>query len=126
MSDDLIQVILDDRSASVSTSVGATGATVIKAARGGDTPILFQPKQKKRILNMLGYPGAGNEAIDDIITYNNMVNDRYKDILHCVEKVLLSYPNIEYHYEIMSTENEKISKFVYIPYMQYVEIIFKV
>lgn len=67
-----------------------------------------------------------NMLLSNIITFNNMVNDRYRDIIHCINKVTLSYPNIEYSYEIMSIENESISKFVHIPYIEYVEIIFNV
>lgn len=71
MSDSLIQVILNDKSNSVSTTLGTVGATVIKATRGGSQPVLFLPKQSKRIVDYFGIPDTGSEAIDDVINYNN-------------------------------------------------------
>ncbi len=68
---DLITVIQSDRSATVSTSVGSTGATVIKAIKGGDQPVLFQPKSRKRIVDYFGTPDVGNEAVADVISYND-------------------------------------------------------
>jgi len=68
---DLIQVFQNDKSATVSASVGSIGATVIKAKRGGDKPVRFEKKQTSRILNYFGIPDTGSEGIDDIITYNN-------------------------------------------------------
>lgn len=68
---DLIQVFQNDKSATVSTSIGAVGATVIKSKRGGDKPVRFEKKQSSRILNYFGIPDTGNEAVDDILNYNN-------------------------------------------------------
>lgn len=68
---ELIQIITDDRSATVSTSVGAVGATVIKSNRGGAQPVYFAPKSTSKILDYFGIPDTGNEAVDDVITYNS-------------------------------------------------------
>ena len=68
---DLIQVFQNDKSATVSTSIGAVGATVIKAKRGSEKPVRFEKKQSSRILNYFGIPDVGCEAIDDVISYNN-------------------------------------------------------
>lgn len=70
MADELIQVITNDKSATVSTSVGSTGATVIKSKRGGNKPVLFYPNSEKRIIDYFGIPDTNNEAVDDVITYN--------------------------------------------------------
>ena len=68
---DLIKVIYNDRSATVNPTVSAVGATVIKSLRGSIEPVLFYKKQSKRIIEYFGIPDNGNEAIDDILNYND-------------------------------------------------------
>ena len=68
---DLIKVIYNDRSATVNPTVSAVGATVIKSLRGSAEPVLFYKKQSKRIIEYFGIPDTGNEAIDDILNYND-------------------------------------------------------
>lgn len=67
----LINVVYNDKSATARGAVSVVGATVIKASRGGDVPVLFSAGQSKRILDYFGIPDVGNEAVDDIIQYNN-------------------------------------------------------
>jgi len=71
MSEELIQVILNDKSATTATMLGSVGATVIKATRGGNKPVRFEKRQTKRITDYLGIPNTGCEGIDDVIQYNN-------------------------------------------------------
>lgn len=71
MSQDLIQVIENDKSQTVATIIGATAATVIKAKKGSNTPVLFQAKSSSRILDYFGIPDVGSEGIDDVLTYNS-------------------------------------------------------
>ena len=65
-----IIVQFDDRSASGSTSTSTVAGTVIKNDRGSDQPVLFYPGQEKRILNYLGVPDTGKEAVQDVLDYN--------------------------------------------------------
>jgi len=71
MANELIQVILNDRSSTVSTFVGATGATVIKSTRGSNEPVYFSAKQTKRILDYFGIPDTGNEQVQEVLDYNS-------------------------------------------------------
>lgn len=68
---DLIKVVYNDRSATVNQTISAVGATVIKSSRGSAEPVLFYKKQSKRILDYFGIPDTGNEAVDDILSYND-------------------------------------------------------
>lgn len=69
---------------------------------------------------------ANNDFLPQMIEFNNEVTSRYQDIINCIEKVKSLYPNIEYIFEITCTETEKVTKNIYIPYMQYIEIAFKI
>jgi len=71
MADDLIKVVMNDKSASVSPVIGATAATVIKATRGGNKPIRFERKSSKRITDYFGIPDTGSEGVDDVLNYND-------------------------------------------------------
>ena len=70
MSDNLIQVNWNDKSATADTVVGSTGATVINSPRGGNEPVYFYPKQTSRILDYFGIPTTTNNAILDILDFN--------------------------------------------------------
>lgn len=67
----LINVLYNDKSATVSTNVGSTGATVISSRRGGAEPVYFNAKETSRIIDYFGIPDTGNEAIDDILNFND-------------------------------------------------------
>ena len=67
----LIQVVDNDKSQSVIRNNNSIGATVIKASRGGDKPVLFYPRSSKRIIDYFGIPDVGSEGVDDVLNYNN-------------------------------------------------------
>lgn len=67
----LINVVYNDKSATSKGVTTSVGATVIKSNRGGDVPVKFNAKETKRIIEYFGIPDVGNEAVDDIIQYNN-------------------------------------------------------
>lgn len=67
-----------------------------------------------------------SDIIEQMLRLNKSISSRYESILDCIERVKLTYGDIEYRYEINNTETEKINKNVHIPYIECIEIVFKI
>jgi len=59
-----------DRSQTIVTSVGSTGAMVLVSERGPSVPVSFSPGQEIRLRYIFGWPMVGNEDVWDAIQYN--------------------------------------------------------
>jgi len=66
-----INTIFDDRSQRVLPSTNLSiGATVVRAERSIEAPVLFQKGETTKILNMLGEPTSNNPELLEAIEYN--------------------------------------------------------
>jgi hypothetical protein len=61
---------LKDLSGSVRLNNGSIGATVISATKGPETPVFIGTSQKKKIIQLFGYPSSTNPGIAEAIFYN--------------------------------------------------------
>lgn len=66
-----IQVRELDRSRTILTTVGTTGAAVIRAAKGPEKPVLISTGDSQRILDIFGAPSVTYPDVMEAIEYNN-------------------------------------------------------